>query len=130
MSFIKMFCALVRPHLEYARTVWAPHLQKYIDAIEKVQIRATKLVDGLKSLDYEERLKKCGLTTLLCRRLRGDMIEVYKHFHHYDRTILSASFIHNKRPSRKRRYQLYQKKAYDGERGIQQNSFYFRVTKI
>ena len=53
MSFKKVLCALVRPHLEYAQTVWAPHLQKYIDAIKKVQIRATKLVDGMKSLDYE-----------------------------------------------------------------------------
>ena len=78
-----MFCALVRPHLEYAQTVWAPHLQKYIDAIKKVQMRATKLVDGIKSLNYEERLEKCGLTTLHFRRLSGDMIQVYKHFHHY-----------------------------------------------
>ena len=32
----------------------------------------------LKDLSYEERLKKCGLTTLETRRLRGYQIEVFK----------------------------------------------------
>ena len=27
-SFKKLFCAFVRPHLEYGQSVWAPHLQK------------------------------------------------------------------------------------------------------
>ena len=35
-SFKKLFCAFVRPHLEYAQSVWAPHLQRQIDAIENV----------------------------------------------------------------------------------------------
>ena len=128
-SFKKLFCAFVRPHLEYAQSVWAPHLQKHIDAIEKVQIRATKLVDGIGHLDYEERLKKCDLTTLLFRRRRGDMIEIFKHFKIYDRTILSSSFMHNNRPSRKHAYQLYQRRPRDGKRGLQRNSFYYRVTQ-
>ena len=128
-SFKKLFCAFVRPHLEYAQSVWAPHLQKHIDAIEKVQMRATKLVDGIGNLEYEERLRKCDLTTLVFRRTRGDMIEIFKHFKIYDRTILSRSFMHNDRPSRKHRYQLYQRRPYDGQRGLQTNSFYHRVTK-
>ena len=49
--------------------------------LENVQIRATKLVDGLGSLDYPERLWKLQLPTLAYRRARGDMIEVYKHTH-------------------------------------------------
>jgi len=49
-----------------------------IKAVEKVQIRATKLVIGVKSLPYCERLRKLKLPTLKYRRLRGDMIEVYK----------------------------------------------------
>ena len=32
--------------------VWAPHLMKYINMIENVQIRATKLINGLKDLKY------------------------------------------------------------------------------
>lgn len=129
ISFKKLFCAFVRPHLEYGQSVWAPHLQKHIDALENVQIRATKLVDGLKNFEYEERLRRCNLTTLLFRRMRGDMIEMWKHFNVYDREILSPSFIPNDRPVRNgnHKFQLYQRRSGDGERGIQTNSYYFRT---
>ena len=48
--FRKLFISFVRPHLEYAQAVWHPHLLKHKQMIENVQIRATKLVDGLKDL--------------------------------------------------------------------------------
>ena len=82
--FKKLYTTFVRPHLEYAQSVWAPHLQKYTDILEKVQIRATGMVDGLSSLEYPERLKKLELPTLVYRRARGDMIETYKHLHIFD----------------------------------------------
>ena len=47
-------------------------------AIEKNQKRATKLVISLKKLPYKDRLMQLNLHTLKYRRLRGDMIEVYK----------------------------------------------------
>ena len=46
--------------------------------IEAVQIRATKMVPGLRSMTYTERLKTLKLPTMTYRRLRGDMITVYK----------------------------------------------------
>ena len=129
-TFKKLFCAFVRPHLEYGQSIWSPHLQKHINAIENVQKRATKLVDGLKNLDYEERLRSCNLTTLHFRRMRGDMIETWKHFNIYENDILSPSFKPNKRPVRNNNHpmQLYQRRSGDGERGIQTNSFYYRIT--
>ena len=126
-SFRKLFCAFVRPHLEYGQAVWSPHLQKQIDALEMVQIRATKLVDGLKEMTYEERLKECKLTTLRFRRMRGDMIEVYKHFHSYDQNILPSSFKKNERSSRRHGYQLCRPRRLNGERGIHNNFFYSRT---
>ena len=60
-TFKYLFVTLVRPHLEYAQSVWSPHLAKHINMIENVQIRATKLVDNIGSLDYEERLKALEL---------------------------------------------------------------------
>ena len=76
--FLSLYLALIRPLLEYCVQVWSPHLHKYINLIEGVQRRATRLVPELRELPYEERLRKLKLTTLEERRVRGDMIETYK----------------------------------------------------
>ena len=128
-SFVKLYTALVRPHLEYAQSVWSPHLKKFTDLIENVQIRATKLVDHLGSLEYSERLKRLNLPTLAFRRLRGDLIEMFKHFTKYDREIVSESFQPKERVNRRHRFQLHERAARDGVRGVQNNSFYYRIAK-
>ena len=38
--------------------------------LERIQRRTTKTIPELRDLCYEERLTKCGLTTLETRRLR------------------------------------------------------------
>ena len=78
--FKKLFTTFVRPHLEYAQAVWSPHLKKHINLLENVQRRATRLIDGYKDLSYPERLESLGLPTLVYRRARGEMIEMYKHY--------------------------------------------------
>ena len=74
-SFLRLYTALVRSHLV---VVWHPYLRKDIESIERVQMRATKLVPALKDLSYEARLKELKLPTLAHRRLRGDMIQTFK----------------------------------------------------
>ena len=54
---------------------------KYIDALEAVQRRATKILPCLRKFGYEERLRRLNLPTLTYRRARGDMIETYKMVH-------------------------------------------------
>ena len=51
-----LYISLVRPHLEYSSPVWSPYMTKDIVAIEKVQIRFTRLFPDLLELPYEERL--------------------------------------------------------------------------
>ena len=82
--FVPLYKAIVRPHLEYCIQAWSPYLRKDIDMPEKIQRRAAKLIPGLRDLRYEERLKKCGRTTLETRRLRGDQIEVLKILNGYE----------------------------------------------
>src|SRR6218665_334478 len=76
-TILRLYKSLVRPQLEYCIQVWSPHLKQDMEKLEKVQ-RAIKMIQGYKDLSYEERLIRCGLTTLEKRRSRGDLIEAYK----------------------------------------------------
>ena len=58
--------------------------RKDIDTLERIQRRATKIIQELRNFSYEERLKNCGLTSLEKRRLRGDKIEVFKILNGYE----------------------------------------------
>ena len=70
-----LYKSMVRPHLEYTNLVWHPYRKEDTNKLEKMQRRATKLVSALKTLSYENRLKKLSIQTSSFRRLKGDMIE-------------------------------------------------------
>jgi ribonucleases P/MRP protein subunit RPP40 len=71
-----LYKSLVRTHLKFSVQAWRPHFQKDIDLIEGVHRRTTKLITSL--ITYEERLRLLNLQTLETRRVRGDLIEVFK----------------------------------------------------
>ena len=77
---LKLYLALVRPHLDYAVQFWSPYYRKDIDPLERIQRRMTKMIHSIRNLSYMDRLKKLNLHSLERRRVRGDMIEVYKWF--------------------------------------------------
>jgi hypothetical protein len=68
---LNLYKTLVRPHLEYCIQAWRPHLVKDMDKLEKVQRRATKMIEECGGKPYKERIQILGLTTLEMRRIRG-----------------------------------------------------------
>ena len=96
-TILLLYKSMVRPHLEYAVQAWCPNKISDIKLLEGVQRRFTKCIPELHKLPYEMRLK--NLNTLETRRIRGDLIEVYRITNGIDWRL------------------LYSKAPYDGTRG-------------
>ena len=110
--FLNLYKSILRPHLEYASTVWSPMFKKDKILIENVQRRATRLVKSIKHLSYEDRLKTLGLPSLEYRRERSDMIQVYKILHGIDRVDEDKFFTLNRlAATRGHSLKLYKKRS-------------------
>ena len=75
-----MFKLYVRPHLEYCVQVWSPVYSGDVDTIEKVQNRFTRLLRHGNFMSPAERNLALKITDHKTRRLRGDLIYIYKMF--------------------------------------------------
>ena len=76
--FVNLYKRYVRVYLEYATPAWNPWQIGDIEMLEKVQRRFVKMISGLISTTYEDRLREIGLATLKARRVRADLLQVFK----------------------------------------------------
>ena len=76
---------MLRPKLEHAVAAWSPWMEGDREVMEKVQRRLVRMISDKKGDTYEERLESVGLTSLVERRERGDMVEVFKSLNGFNR---------------------------------------------
>ena len=90
--FIRIYKQYVRPHLEFSSSVWSPWFAADIKCIEEIQEKAVRMVSGLQSQDYDERLKELGLWRLEKRRKMADLIQCFKIVNNIGR--VSCGMVH------------------------------------
>ena len=61
--------------------MWGPFNRADQKAVERVQRRATRMVDSIRHYPYPVRLRLLRLPSIYYRRRRGDMIHVYQLLH-------------------------------------------------
>ena len=64
--------------VEYNSIIWNPHLLCDIDKVESVQRKFTKSLNGMFNHSYIERLALLNLESLEVRRIKADLIFLYK----------------------------------------------------
>ena len=93
LAFLQLYKVFVRVHLEFSASVWSPWTWDLVEECEAVQRRSTRMLMGMDGLSYEQRLRVLKLPTLIFRRIRGDLINVYKYVHGiYASKLVSLNF--------------------------------------
>jgi len=77
-----LYKTYVRPVIEYGNVIWGPQYIFYQQEVEKVQRRATKLINDLQDRTYDGQLTVLNLPSLQYHRKRGDMIMAYQLLHY------------------------------------------------
>ena len=72
-----IYPTFIRPHLEFASSVWNLYLKNESNTLERVKRRATLTRESY-HLIYHERLERLGLTDLSSRREKGNFTQNYK----------------------------------------------------
>ena len=103
--------------------------EKIYNCSRKCAMPSHKIGGWFSSHELLRKAKKPNLPSLVYRRPRSDMIEIFKHFYFYDNCPLPENFKPRNRPSRKHDYQLVWKSPKDWVRVLQANFFYFQTIK-
>jgi hypothetical protein len=96
----RAFKVYVRPLVEYCCRVWAPIYKSDLQSVEAVQSRFTKRLFGFKNLSYQCWLQMLNnAETLELRRLKQDLITIFKFIHGFVDIKLIDFFSFNVNPT-------------------------------
>ena len=76
-TIVQLYLSIVRPHLEYASSLWDPHTQKDISALENVQKFACKIATKHWNYEYQQLLETCAVPSLAGRRTKLKLCQLY-----------------------------------------------------
>jgi len=71
---LQLYLSLVRPHLDYAASIWSPHMKKDKTLLENVQKFALRMATRSSDSSYQDLLELVDLLTLNHRRLELDFV--------------------------------------------------------
>jgi hypothetical protein len=80
--------------LEYTNAIWYPYLKRQSIKIERIQRRATQLLEECNNMQCKDRFIHLQLHSLKGRRVFGDLIQMYKMFHGLDDIDVHGFFLH------------------------------------
>ena len=90
---LPVYKSQVHPHLKHAVQLWSHYFRQDIDKIEKTQRRATKMITEIRNHIYQQQLQYLDLISLVQRRLRGQLIEVFKYLNKFTSASARGSSI-------------------------------------
>ena len=77
---MQLNCSFVLyPDLEHAVKFWSQHLRRDVAKLWKIQRKATNMIPEIRNHSYHQRIQDLDLISLVQRRLRGQLIEVFKY---------------------------------------------------
>ena len=130
--YIFLYKTYIRPLLEYNSAIWSPFLVKDLILAENTQKSFTRNLCkklNLKYLNYIDRLKILNLESLELRRVKSDLILVYKIMNNLidinNSKLFTLNNIHSKYSLRRNSLYLIKSKA--SQTRIRENFFCNRI---
>ena len=98
-TLLRLYQSLIRPHLEYACSIWDPHLKKDIEKLECVQKFGLKVCLKQWHCTYEDLTVQAGIPSLAVRRKLLKFCQLYSilnghvYFHNFPTISRPSLFV-------------------------------------
>ena len=120
-----LFVALEQPHLEFGNVVWSPRLEK-IRSLWRSSTQSTHNHSCVERPYVWANIEEKETTSMCYRRLRGDLIEVFKYTHNIYKFSDSLLELESRTNTRGQSYKLKKQRC---NTTLQQHVFTQRIVE-